>query len=226
MIDQHRGAILFDLDGTFVDTSTDLFAALNLAVTAEGCDEISVSHLRPLISSGSHELVRAALPEFATEKQIQRCRVRFLDAYAANCTQHTQPVDGIEALLQKIQQRAIAWGIVTNKRTRFTERLIASMPLTQPIPVVVSGDTLEYAKPDPAPLLYACDQLQVNPARSVYIGDAPTDVTAAHAAGMHAVVAAWGYIAADDDPAAWEPDAIAAHPAELLRWLDYIDRDR
>ncbi len=226
---KHKAAILFDLDGTFADTSEDIFSALAEALLTNGyaAPAQAWAALRPAISRGSYQLLRDALPQDTDEALVKHCQQRFLEIYAANCSdpeyhRRTRVFAGIEGLLQKIAEAAIPWGIVTNKRSHFTLPLLTAMGLAKAPAIIVSGDTLAYAKPHPAPLLYACRQLQVENQGSVYVGDAKTDVIAAHAAGLYAVVAAWGYIENDADITQWGADAIATQPAQLLPWLARI----
>ena len=221
-----KKAILFDLDGTFANTSEDIFNALDQVLVANNFAVAARESLRSSISHGSYQLLCDAVPYGTAETVVKYCQQQFLDIYAANCCDpnyhcRTHLFAGLETVLQSIVAYSIPWGIVTNKRSRFTLPLLAAMELPHAPLVVVSGDTLQYTKPHPAPLLYACEQLHVESQGSVYVGDANIDVIAAHAANLYAVAAAWGYIG-DADVASWEADAIATNPLQMLPWLDTL----
>jgi phosphoglycolate phosphatase len=141
---------------------------------------------------------------------------RLLEIYGAAVLTHSTPFDGIERVLQHIEDHGRPWGIVTNKPEYLARAVVQGMGWEQRCAVLVGGDTLSVKKPDPAPLSYACDQLRVAPARCVYIGDDRRDVEAPQALGMKAVVALWGYREEDDDPKSWAGDAYVETPVQLL----------
>ena len=151
--------------------------------------------------------------------RFEALRGRLLDLYRADIARHTRPFDGLTALLDRLEQAGIPWGIVTNKPGWLTAPLLAALGLDSRAGCVVSGDTLAQRKPHPLPLLHAAQLLVCEPGGCVYIGDAERDVVAGRAAGMRTVVAAFGYLGEDDDPASWGPDAIMAGPQELAEWL-------
>ena len=215
----HRGrGVLFDLDGTLLDTAPDMAGALNELRIAEGLEPLPFDALRPHVSHGSVRLVSVGfgLDEGA---EHERLRLRFLDIYRARLASATRPFDGIERVLGAIEAAGLAWGVVTNKPGWLTEPLLEELDLRGRCGCVVSGDTLPVRKPHPRPLLHAAETLGLAPAECTYVGDAERDVQAGRAAGMRTLVAGFGYLGADDRPAAWGADGILASPLELLDWL-------
>ena len=213
-------AVLFDLDGTLLDTAPDLGAALNQVLAAEQRPLVSAEEYTPLASHGSAGLLRYAYgDEF--EQRRDELRSAFLAAYAANIAAHTKPFHGVGELLQQLQQRAIPVAIVTNKPHALTAQLVPCYPEFAHIQVVISGDTLAVAKPNPEPLLHAADLLQVDAANCWYIGDAERDIEAGRRANMFTVLARYGYISATDQPEIWGANAMIDRPDELLElWSD------
>jgi phosphoglycolate phosphatase len=143
----------------------------------------------------------------------------FLRFYVERVAEHTRPFEGMEQVVDAIEQRGLRWGIVTNKRRKFTDPLVERLPLAQRAGCVVSGDTLERAKPHPDPLLHACRTLGVEPRRCLYVGDDRRDIEAGRSAGMRTVAAVYGYLPDDDDPARWGADGSIDRPKDLLDWL-------
>jgi N-acetyl-D-muramate 6-phosphate phosphatase len=211
-------AVLFDLDGTLLDTAHDLTQALNELRRQEGRAPLPFERIRNFVSHGSSALVRIAFPE-ASEAEFVVLRERLLEIYRAALAVHTVPFDGILELLARLEQDRLLWGIVTNKPAFLTEPLLEQLALRQRAGVIVSGDTLPERKPHPRPLLHAARELGVTPASSVYIGDAERDMLAARAAGMRAVVACFGYIGPEEIPQAWPADGWVRSPREIYPWL-------
>jgi phosphoglycolate phosphatase len=211
-------AVLFDLDGTLLDTAPDMGDALNELLREHGLSPRTPADMRPWVSHGSHGLVRLGFPD-ATGAVFDALRQRFLDLYALNVAAQTRLFDGGEELLDALEDWGIPWGIVTNKPGAYTQPLLAALALADRAGVVVSGDTLPVRKPDPAPLRHAADALGVPPARTVYVGDAERDMQAARAAGMQAVVARFGYVTHPDATREWPQDLAIESLAELQAWL-------
>jgi phosphoglycolate phosphatase len=163
-------------------------------------------------------LVSLGFPE-ATGAEFERLRLRFLDLYSQNLSERTTLFPGIEHVLEELERLGLPGGVVTNKPGWLTDPLLASLRLDRRAGCVVSGDTVAERKPHPLPLLHAAGIVGVAPARCVYVGDAERDIQAGRAAGMTTVVAAYGYLSADDDPATWQPTGIVAEPIELLDWI-------
>jgi len=212
-------AVLFDLDGTLADTAPDLAAALNRVRAARGLDPVPASRLRPSSSHGARGMLGTGMGVAPDHPDYPALRTAFLAQYEAGlCVDSTLFAD-VEALLDTIEARSLKWGIVTNKATRYTTPLLDLLGLGGRAAAVVCGDTTPHAKPHPAPLLAAAGHLGVAPSRCVYVGDAERDVTAGLAAGMHTIIARYGYIEAHEAPETWPADGLIDEPAALLAWL-------
>lgn len=208
-------AVLFDLDGTLVDTAADLCAAANAIRARVDLPPLALEVLRPTVSRGSRAMLGVALPQFdaaAREAWVEP----FLAAYADAIAVHSRLFDGIESVLGAIERDGACWGIVTNKPEGLARALVDGLGLRARCAVLVGGDTLPQRKPDPQPLWFACDQLGIAPAHAVYVGDDARDIEAARAAGMRAIAAAWGYRDAGERIEDWRADAVAERPIELL----------
>jgi N-acetyl-D-muramate 6-phosphate phosphatase len=210
-------AILFDLDGTLADTAPDLAAAINLLETERGLAPTPYNRLRPVTSGGAPGLIKVAFGLKPDDDGYAELRTGFLANYAAALASASTLFDGVPDLLQALQQRGLAWGIVTNKAMRFTDPLVPQIGL-QDAACVISGDTTSHSKPHPAPLLEAARRLGLAPHECWYVGDDLRDIQAGRAAGMATIAAAWGYCG-DVEPASWGADALAATPLQLLDWL-------
>ncbi|HTX24138.1 MAG TPA: phosphoglycolate phosphatase [Steroidobacteraceae bacterium] len=218
-------AVLFDLDGTLLDTAQDLAAALNELRGQEGLAPLEFARIRNHVSQGSAALVRIAFAS-AGEAELRALRARLLEIYRLALAVHTRPFAGMLELLERIERDGRRWGVVTNKPAFLTEPLLEQLALRRRAGVVVSGDTLPERKPHPRPLLHAAAQLGVAPEASVYVGDAERDMRAARAAGMRAVVACFGYIAPEETPRSWPADAWVRSPLEIHAWLQGMDVSR
>ena len=212
-------AVLFDLDGTLADTAPDLGAALNRVRADRGLAPVPLARLRPYASHGARGLIGAGLSIAPGEPDYATLRDAFLAHYEAALCVATALFADVDAVLATLDARALPWGIVTNKATRFTAPLLEALSLAARAGAVVCGDTTPFAKPHPAPLAYAAERLGVAPSRCVYIGDARRDVEAGRAAGMPTLVARWGYIEPEESPELWLADGVLDAPAALLEWL-------
>ena len=212
-------AVLFDLDGTLADTAPDLAAALNRVRTDRGLAPFPASRLRSSSSHGARGLIGTGMGIAPDHPDYPALRDAFLSHYETGLCVDTALFADVEALLAAIEARALRWGIVTNKATRYTVRLLDLLGLGARAGVVVCGDTTPHTKPHPAPLLAAAQRLCVPPARCVYVGDAERDVIAGIAAGMRTIIARYGYIDAHDDPESWPADGAIEDPGALLAWL-------
>ena len=209
-------AVLFDLDGTLLDSAPDLGFALNQVCRENGLPEIPAEVFTPVASHGSRGLLGLTQLD---EDALLALKPRFLDIYRNNLALHSKLFDGVETLLSSLRRNQIKIGIVTNKPEFLTHPLIAQFEALQSISVVVCGDTLEEAKPSPKPLYYAAEQLTVDPKDCVYIGDAERDIVAGRNAGMVTVLAEYGYISSTDQPQQWLADYTIAHPNALIELL-------
>ncbi len=206
-------AVLFDLDGTLADSAPDLVAALEtlcIEIGHAAPDAVVVSRV---VSAGGRAILAAGLPD-VYESRIEQLLPRYLDLYAARGHVSTALYAGIEEILSDLERREILWGVVTNKAGWLATPMIQQLGLGQRCAVLVAGDTLPKRKPDPDPVLHACDILKVKPARTLFVGDDLRDIEAGRAAGTRTIAAAWGYLNGGD-PADWNADAIAANVAEL-----------
>ena len=208
--------ILFDLDGTLVDTAPDLGYALNLQLKRHGKAPLSDATIRPFASHGSRGLIGLGFGITPKEDNFIQMRDEYLALYDTVFTRSPVLLPGIADLLQAIENKGLKWGVVTNKPRRFTEGLIESMALHHNAACVVCGDDAPQPKPSPATLLLACEQVGVKPQNCMYVGDAERDVQAGRAAGMKTVVALFGYIDVTDKPSEWGADALINTPKELL----------
>lgn len=211
-------AVLFDLDGTLIDTAPDMVAVLLAMLEDRGLEPIPYEVARSFVSNGSAGLVRLGFPNVSNHEH-EALRLEYLDRYEQSVCVHSRVFEGLEPLLQYFDERDLPWGIVTNKPARMTEPLLAGLGLSDRVSCQISGDTIDERKPHPAPLLLACKQTGVAPDRSIYVGDASRDIEAGLAAGMCTVAAAYGYITADDDVSRWNADIIVANVEELTKTL-------
>jgi phosphoglycolate phosphatase len=207
--------ILFDLDGTLVDSAVDLLNALNIIAVREGVKPLSLASIRPVVSKGGRAMLGVA---FADRDAAQREALLqpFLDVYAESVATHSTPFDGIAEVLDIIEAAGSRWGIVTNKPHYLALGVVASMGWSERSAILIGGDTLARKKPDPDQLLHACETLGVAPGDCVYVGDDERDIVAARSAGMKSVAALWGYREAHENPSDWHPDAFAENPLDML----------
>ena len=209
-------AVLFDLDGTFADTAPDLAAALNHVRASRNLPPLPLEVLRPQASHGSPGLLKTGMnvtpdmPEFSALRDI------FLDYYTQHICQRTKLFDGMDALIEGLEQRGLPWGIVTNKPHRFTQPLMQALGMASRAACLISGDSCANAKPHPEPMLKACVIIGIAPEHCLYLGDDLRDMQAANAAAMRGVIAAYGYISADAQLENWGAQAKITHPIELL----------
>lgn len=208
-------AILFDLDGTLVDTAPDLAAAVNRLRIARGLTPTPYELLRPVASAGARGLIGAAFGLTPEDSEYEELRIGFLDHYAAALVVESRLFEGISTLLEDLRQRDIRWGIVTNKAARFTDALVPRIGL-HAAACVISGDTTPHAKPHPAPLLEATRRLGLAPQQCWYVGDDLRDIQAGRAAGMPTVAAAWGYCG-HAEPTTWNADLLANAPCDVFK---------
>jgi N-acetyl-D-muramate 6-phosphate phosphatase len=212
-------AVLFDLDGTLLDTAQDFHESLNDLRAEEKLEPLSFERVRAQVSHGGHALVRLGFGALPPE-QHESMRVRLLNIYRKRLAKHTRLFEGGDEMLDAIEQRGLAWGIVTNKPGWLTDPLLIELNLHERVRAVVSGDTLPERKPHPSPLLHAAKTLGVRPSECVFVGDAERDCQAAQAAGMYSVIAGFGYLGDDDRAEDWFQHGWLATPLDLLAWLD------
>lgn len=212
-------AVLFDLDGTVADTAPDLGRALNRLRIEEKLPPVPLEILRPYTSQGVRGLLGQGFGITPEHPDYGRLSGRFLEFYASDICSETRLFDGIPELLDLLEGASISWGIVTNKRTRFTAPLTAALGLAKRTVCIVSGDTTPLPKPSPLPILHACELLGCNPRNTLYVGDDRRDVEAGKAAGTGTAAVSYGYLGDGGPVQAWEADFIADHPLQLLEYV-------
>jgi 2-phosphoglycolate phosphatase len=211
--------VLFDLDGTLIDTAPDMVAALNRLLQRYGKPALPFAGVRNLVSRGSLALLQLAFGADLPADKMSALQTEYLNVYAEDLCKASRPFAGMPAILDRLQAGGIPWGVVTNKPGWLTEPLLHQLDLDSRAGCVISGDSLPQRKPHPAPLLHAAELLQRKPAQCVYIGDDRRDVEAGRAAGMSTVVAQYGYIEAQDDPRLWGADVMITSVDHLQDWL-------
>ena len=211
-------AVLFDLDGTLADTAPDLAAALNRLRKEQGLEPLPLEEVRPFASAGARGLVHVGFDAKPGDAEYDALREAFLEFYRERTCVETRLFDGIPELLGELAQRKIPWGIVTNKATRFTDRVVEALKLAPTC--VVCGDTTPHLKPHPAPLLHAAGLLALPPQQCLYLGDDLRDIQGARAAGLRAVAVDWGYHhPSSGGPGTWQADAVISKPKDVIGLL-------
>jgi phosphoglycolate phosphatase len=208
-------AVLFDLDGTLLDSAPDMLAAIDAMRAARGCPPMALEALRPHVSKGARAMVAAAFPDVDAASR-EAWIPEFLDHYRKVLGRFAAPFPGVPAMLDALDAAGTPWGIVTNKPEALATALMPLLGWDTRSRVLLGGDSLPARKPDPLPLRVAAARLAVDTGDCVYVGDDERDIVAARAAGMRSVVALWGYRLDDDDPVAWAGDVMIDAAAELL----------
>jgi N-acetyl-D-muramate 6-phosphate phosphatase len=216
---QDIAAVLFDLDGTLIDSAPDLGAAADQMRVARGMPSFPLSAYRHMAGAGARGMLGVAFGIGADDPTFETLREEFFVNYAACMTQRTVAFDGVAELIAHFEQRQLPWGVVTNKSARFTDPLTRAMPLFGSAGTIVSGDTTPYSKPHPEPLLEAARRLKVAPEQCLYVGDDERDVIAGQAAGMKTVAANYGYLGQKAETGAWGAHAEINSPLALLQLL-------
>lgn len=212
-------SILFDLDGTLLDTAPDLVAALNAVLQAHDKPALALEEARPYVSRGARGLLQCGFGLRDDAPQYAAYVDEFLGFYRNALCEQTRLFSGMAAILDALDDAKSRWGVVTNKAAALTEPLLKNMQLYDRLHVLVSGDTLPEKKPSPMPLLYACGVAGMRPEETIYVGDDRRDIEAANAAGMLSVAARYGYYDVSESPDDWSADKVIDHPAELKAML-------
>ncbi|MEQ1527423.1 MAG: HAD-IA family hydrolase [Gallionella sp.] len=213
-------AILFDLDGTFADTAPDLAAALNHVRATKNLPPLPLTALRPQASHGSIGLLKVGMNVTPNSPDFQALRDIFLDHYANHICVNTKLFSGMPELITELEQRNIAWGIITNKPHRFTVPLMEALGYAHRAVCLISGDTCSHAKPHPEPMLAACKLIKIAPVQCLYLGDDKRDMEAANAANMRGIIANYGYVSDDVSVQNWQAHGSVDNPMELLTYLN------
>lgn len=213
--------VLFDLDGTLLDTAPDMTNALNILLAEEDQAPLSNEACRNYVSHGSVAMIKLGFGEEQTPEEFERRRLRFLSLYEKNLCLDTKLFEGMEEVLGFLEENYIRWGIVTNKPAFLTEPLLQQLNLTDRASSIVSGDSLPNRKPHPEPLFYAANECQRLATECIYVGDAERDIEAGNRAHMKTLIASYGYIDETQTPVKWGADGVIEHPDEILTWLNY-----
>ena len=219
-------AILFDLDGTLLDTAQDLITALKAFAIANHIPIIKKNsiYLRAAAGQGCRGLLKTGLNIDDTDPKYTQYTTELLQHYENHLLETTQLFPGMPDVLAHLESNNIPWGIVTNKPKKYTDIILSGLDITKRAQCVISGDSLTNRKPHPEPLLYASTLLGKSPEQCLYIGDSEIDVIASRAAGMHSLAALYGYIAETDQPQNWNAYGYIQHPIDILKWLNTQNR--
>ena len=217
---RHIRCVLFDLDGTLIDSALDLALAADEMRVARGMPSLPATAYRASAGSGARGMLAIAFGLTPYHQDFAALREEFLDRYERRLTRLTRPFEQVEELLATLNHRGVAWGVVTNKHRRFTLPLTATMPMFRRAGVIVSGDSTPYSKPHPTPILEAMRQLDVEAGDCLYVGDDERDMLAGRAAGVATVAAGYGYLGPDASIERWPADAVIHRPADLLKLID------
>lgn len=212
--------LLFDLDGTLLDTAPDLAFAVNQVLASHGKPAIELEAFRFLVHGGSRTIIEGTFHINPDHPNFSKIKQAFFQSYYDNIAKQTQLFPGVAEVLNYLDQNQITWGIVTNKPMWLTEPLLKHFKLYDRAQCIVGGDSLAQAKPHPAPLLHACQLIQKSPQHCVYIGDTELDMIAAKAAGMRTIAALYGYKSKTCIPQNWNADCLITSPLEILDWLN------
>jgi N-acetyl-D-muramate 6-phosphate phosphatase len=217
-------AVLFDMDGTLLDTAPDFIAVAQAMRVARGLERVPDQQVRDVVSGGARAMVLSAFDVDPLSDEFEVLRLEFLDRYQQHCAVESRLYEGMAELLTEIEKAGLIWGVVTNKPVRFAEPIMHQLGLASRSAVLVCPDHVSRSKPDPEPMLLACSQLDLDPSSVLFVGDDLRDIESGRAAGSRTAAVRYGYIHPDDDPATWGADVVVAHPLELLRFLDHGDR--
>lgn len=213
-------AVLFDMDGTLLDTAPDFVAVIQAMRAARDLPPVPEKTVRDVVSGGARAMVSCAFEIDPASDEFESLRLEFLDRYQDACAVHSALYDGMAEVLADIEAAGLKWGVVTNKPARFAEPIMQQLNLAQRSAVLVCPDHVARSKPDPEPMVLACKQLNVSPEATLFIGDDQRDVESGRAAGSRTVAVTYGYIHPEDNPRSWGADAVIDHPSELRALLD------
>ncbi|MBF7729503.1 N-acetylmuramic acid 6-phosphate phosphatase MupP [Pseudomonas sp. N040] len=213
-------AVLFDMDGTLLDSAPDFIAITQAMRLAHGLPPIEPKAIADVVSGGARAMVAAAFDCLTDSAEFEALRLEFLERYQQHCAVLTRPYEGIPELLADIEQANLRWGVVTNKPLRFAQPIMQQLGLAQRSALLICPDHVKHTKPDPEPMLLACTQLGLQPAEILFVGDDLRDIQSGRAAGTRTAAVSWGYIHPDDNPAHWGADVLVEHPLQLRQVLE------
>ncbi|PHS70556.1 MAG: haloacid dehalogenase [Cycloclasticus sp.] len=212
-------AVLFDLDGALIDTAPDLANALNAVLKEHKQEPLPYERIRPMVSNGANGLIKLGFGDSLSDAEHEQIKAELIACYQQNIADKSALFNGLEDALLYIENRHIAWGIVTNKPEYLTQQLLKEINFNIKPQTVVCGDQVSSPKPHPESIYLACKQLGVLPENAIYIGDAERDIRAGNLAGLTTIACAYGYVQANDDIKTWQADEIVATSIELVEWI-------
>lgn len=218
-------AILFDMDGTLLDTAPDFIAVAQAMRIARGFEPVPDQQVRDVVSGGARAMVLSAFDVDPMSDEFEQLRLEFLDRYQEHCAVESRLYDGMAELLVEIEQSGLIWGVVTNKPLRFAEPIMRQLGLASRSAVLVCPDHVSKSKPDPEPMTLACSKLGLDPATVLFVGDDLRDIESGRAAGSRTAAVRYGYIHPDDSPDTWGADIVIDHPLELRACLESVERN-
>ncbi|WP_263145548.1 N-acetylmuramic acid 6-phosphate phosphatase MupP [Pseudomonas sp. RIT-PI-AD] len=213
-------AVLFDMDGTLLDSAPDFVAVIQAMRAARRLAPVEEARVRDVVSGGARAMVVNAFDVDPLSTEFEALRLEFLERYQQHCAVLTRPFDGIEALLEDIERAKLLWGVVTNKPVRYAEPIMRQLGLAERSALLICPDHVTRSKPDPEPLLLACERLGLEPASVLFVGDDLRDIESGRAAGTRTAAVTYGYIHPEDNPRSWGADIVVDHPLELRAALD------
>jgi phosphoglycolate phosphatase len=213
-------AVLFDMDGTLLDTAPDFIAICQSMLADRGLASVSDKLIRDEISGGARAMVAATFALSPTEPEFEALRLEFLERYQVNCAVHSTLFDGMAELLVDIEKAHLIWGVVTNKPVRFAQPIMEQLGLAERSAILICPDHVTHSKPHPEPLILACSMLNLDPASVLFVGDDLRDIESGRDAGTKTAAVRYGYIHPDDNPDHWGADVVVDHPLDLRKVLD------
>lgn len=217
-------AVFFDLDGTLADTAPDLATALNSLLAEERRPSLPFIAIRPVVSHGGNALLRLGFNMEESDPRFPALRERFLRIYETRLHQDTALFPGMDNVLARIESSGLVWGVITNKPEWLTRPLLRKLGLESRAACIVCGDHVKERKPHPAPMLHACQLTDMEPPFTLYIGDAERDIVAGKAAGMHTLIALYGYIDNHENPETWQAEGMISAPHEIMAWIERLNQ--
>ena len=214
-------AVLFDMDGTLLDTAPDFIAVAQAMRETRGLDRMPDHQIRDVVSGGARAMVLSAFDVDPLSEEFETLRLEFLARYQAHCAVESRLYEGMSELLTEIEQANLRWGVVTNKPVCYAEPIMRQLGLASRSAVLVCPDHVSRSKPDPEPMLLACSQLDLDPSTVLFVGDDLRDIESGRAAGSRTAAVRYGYVHPEDDPDTWGADVVVNHPLELRKFLDY-----
>jgi phosphoglycolate phosphatase len=213
-------AVLFDMDGTLLDTAPDFIAVIQAMRADRGLPAVNEKSVRDVVSGGARAMVASAFQIDPLSDAFEPLRLDFLERYQHHCAVHSHLFEGMAELLADLERARVTWGVVTNKPVRYAEPIMQALGLAERSAVLICPDHVTHSKPDPEPVLLACKQINIDPQAVIFVGDDRRDIESGRAAGTKTAAVRFGYIHPDDNPSYWGADLVVDHPLELRDALD------